>query len=163
MADVQTDGASLVNAANIIFICKIGDNGRDFFSTVEVYYYLYEYLLMHIMLTEEIKMDIRMAGDVTIPVVIPRVDAHTAKEVESKLTELVTGGARKIVCDFSQTEYISSAGLRVFLQLLKNTQKAGGKIALCSLQPYVREVFDMAGFSQLFRIYDSEAEAVKGL
>ncbi|TWH45572.1 STAS domain-containing protein [Sporomusa sp. KB1] len=108
-------------------------------------------------------MDIRSAGDVKIPVIIPRVDAHTAKEVEAKLNDLVNGGSKRIVCDFSQNDYISSAGLRVFLQMLKIMQKSGGKIVLCSLKPQVKEVFDMAGFSQLFRIFDTEEDAVKEL
>ncbi|WP_094606485.1 hypothetical protein SPSIL_046220 [Sporomusa silvacetica DSM 10669] len=108
-------------------------------------------------------MDIKSAGDVKIPVIIPRVDAHTAKEVEAKLNELLSEGNKMMVCDFSQNDYISSAGLRVFLQMLKIMQKSGGKIALCSLKPQVKEVFDMAGFSQLFRIFDTEEEAVKEL
>lgn len=108
-------------------------------------------------------MDIKSAGDVKIPVIIPRVDAHTAKEVEAKLNDLVSGGNKRIVCDFSQNDYISSAGLRVFLQMLKIMQKSGGKIVLCSLKPQVKEVFDMAGFSQLFRIFDTEEEAIKEL
>jgi len=112
---------------------------------------------------EGISMDVKSVGDVKIPVIIPRVDAHTAKEVEANLNDLVNGGNKRIVCDFSQNDYISSAGLRVFLQMLKIMQKSGGKIALCSLKPQVKEVFDMAGFSQLFRIFDTEEEAIKEL
>lgn len=108
-------------------------------------------------------MDVKAEGDIKIPVIIPRVDAHTAKEVEAKLNDLVNGGNKKIVCDFSQNDYISSAGLRVFLQMLKVMQKSGGKIVLCALKPQVKEVFDMAGFSQLFRIFDTQEQAVKEL
>lgn len=108
-------------------------------------------------------MEIKKVGEVDIPIIIARVDAHTAKEVEVKLTELVAGGAKKIVCDFSENQYISSAGLRVFLQLLKSLQKTGGKLALCSLSPYVKEVFEMAGFNQLFQIYDTQEEAIKAV
>lgn len=103
----------------------------------------------------------KIIADVIIVTIIPRVDAANAKTVETQLTEIINGGTRKLICNFSQNEYISSAGLRVFLSTLKMMKKSGGEIVLCGLQPYVQEVFDMAGFSQLFTISGSEAEAVK--
>jgi anti-anti-sigma factor len=105
-------------------------------------------------------MEIKSAGEVKIAVIPARVDANSAKEVETALNEVVNGGARKLVCDFAGNDYISSAGLRVFLSVLKQLQKNGGKIVLCQLKPYVREVFDMAGFSQLFQIYATEQDAI---
>ena len=105
-------------------------------------------------------MDIKTSGEVKIAVIPARVDANSAKDVEVALNEIVGGGARKVVCDFSGNDYISSAGLRVFLSVLKQMQKNGGSIVLCQLKPYVREVFDMAGFSQLFQIYVTEQDAI---
>ncbi|HWR38935.1 MAG TPA: STAS domain-containing protein [Patescibacteria group bacterium] len=105
-------------------------------------------------------MEVKSVGEVKIAVIPARVDANSAKDVETKLNEIVGGGARKLVCDFSGNDYISSAGLRVFLSMLKQMQKNGGKIVLCQMKPYVREVFDMAGFSQLFQIYTTENDAV---
>lgn len=107
-------------------------------------------------------MEIKTVSDAKIIMIIQRVDASNAKNVETELTELVNGGAKKIICNFSQNEYISSAGLRVFLSTLKMMKKIGGQVVLCGLQSYVQEVFDMAGFSQLFQIYGTEEEAVQG-
>lgn len=107
-------------------------------------------------------MEEKVIADVKIVSIIPRVDASNAKTVETQLTDIINGGTKKLVCNFSQNEYISSAGLRVFLSTLKMMKKSGGEIVLCGLQPYVQEVFDMAGFSQLFTISGSEDEAVKG-
>ncbi len=90
---------------------------------------------------------------------VPRFDAYSAKEVEAFLQGEVSSGTDKIICDFSQTEYISSAGLRVLLAVAKALKKAGGTIALCSLASPVREVFETAGFTPLFPIYDDEREA----
>jgi len=108
-------------------------------------------------------MQVKTVGDVTSIMILPRIDAGNAKAVEVKLAQLVSGGTRKLVCNFSRNEYISSAGLRVFLSTLKMLQKAGGRIVLCTLQSYVQEVFDMAGFSQLFKIYSTEEEAIKAI
>ena len=108
-------------------------------------------------------MEIKTVDDVKIAALGPRFDAYSAKEVETALKELIEGGTKKIICDFSQTEYISSAGLRVLLATAKSLQRADGNIALCSLKPYVREVFETAGFTQLFKIYDSEEAALDTL
>ncbi len=106
-------------------------------------------------------MECKKVLDVTSVMIIPRVDASNAKTVESQLAEIVNGGARKLVCNFSQNEYISSAGLRVFLSTLKMMKKVEGQMVLCGLQPYVQEVFEMAGFSQLFKLYSKEEEAMQ--
>lgn len=108
-------------------------------------------------------VEIKTVLDAKIIMIIPRVDASNAKNVEAEITEVVNGGAKKIVCNFSQNEYISSAGLRVFLSALKMMKKNGGQIVLCQMQSYVQEVFDMAGFSQLFTIYSTEEDALKGI
>ena len=108
-------------------------------------------------------MEIRTVNEVKVAVLVSRFDAYNAKEVETALKELIESGTKKILCDFSGTEYISSAGLRVLLTTTKSLQKTGGKIALCALKPYVREVFETAGFTQLFKIYESEKDALREL
>ncbi|SMD05288.1 STAS domain-containing protein [Sporomusa malonica] len=108
-------------------------------------------------------MEVNKVGEITVVTILTRVDANSAKAVETKMSELLSGGTKKIVCNFSQNEYISSAGLRVFLSVLKTMRKSGGSIALCSLRPQVSEVFDMAGFIPLFTICDTADEAIQQL
>lgn len=108
-------------------------------------------------------MKTHKVGEIAVVTVLSRVDANSAKEVEKGMSELLNGGAKKIICDFSGNEYISSAGLRVFLSVLKTMKKTNGSIVLCSLRPHVREVFDMAGFTPLFTMSDSVDEAIKQL
>jgi len=106
-------------------------------------------------------MESKKVLDITSVMIMPRVDASNAKTVETELTALVNSGTRKLVCNFTKNEYISSAGLRVFLSTLKMLKKAEGQMVLCGLQPYVQEVFEMAGFSQLFKMYNTEEEAIQ--
>lgn len=89
-----------------------------------------------------------------------RIDAATAPALESLLNGMLDDGRHRIVCDFAANEYVSSVGLRVFLSALKRTTKAGGRLALCSLRPGIREIFDMTGFSGLFPIFDGEEAAL---
>lgn len=99
-------------------------------------------------------------NDVEIVFLNGRLDAYNSNLVENKLDELIDSGKIKMVADLSGVEYISSSGLRVMLSSLKKLDKLGGILKLSSLQPYVKEVFEIAGFTQLFQIYDSEDEAV---
>jgi len=105
-------------------------------------------------------MDVRNVNDVKIVNVLPRVDAYNAKEMEDGLGELLTGGAKKLICNFVNNEYISSAGLRVFLAVLKSMKNSGGEIVLCSLQQSVQNIFDISGFSRLFKIFNTVDEAL---
>jgi anti-sigma B factor antagonist len=108
-------------------------------------------------------MQTKKDNGILIVIMVPRFDAYSAKEVEADLNEAIDNGADKILCDFSGTEYISSAGLRVLLATAKKLKKVGGSICLSALKPYVSEVFETAGFTPLFKIYDSEKEALAGM
>lgn len=106
------------------------------------------------------EMTVKTVNDVEIVFLNGRLDAYNSNLVEDKFNELVDAGKLKIVSDLAGVEYISSSGLRVMLSSLKKLNKLGGNLKLSSLQPYVLEVFEIAGFTQLFQIYDSEEEAV---
>ena len=102
----------------------------------------------------------KKAGNVSVLIFSGRLDAYTAGEVEKKLDSLVESGQTKLVANLEKLEYISSSGLRVFLAELKRVRKQQGDIKLACMKPYIKEVFDIAGFTQLFSIYDTEDLAV---
>ena len=84
-----------------------------------------------------------------------RVDVNSAPALEQLCNQLLDGGHNRIICDFFRNEYVSSAGLRVFLSTLKRCRKTGGNVALCQLKPGILEIFDMTGFTSLFPLFDS--------
>jgi anti-anti-sigma factor len=49
-------------------------------------------------------------------------------------------------------EYTSSQGLRMFLMLQKSVMARGGSLVLKGMQPQVKEVFDITGFSSIINI-----------
>ncbi|MCF0189565.1 MAG: STAS domain-containing protein, partial [Bacteroidaceae bacterium] len=56
--------------------------------------------------------------------------------------------------DCSQLTYISSSGLRIMITLQKHFMRIGGHLTLHTLQPDIRDVFEMTGFINLFEIKD---------
>lgn len=80
------------------------------------------------------------------------LDAHTASEFERELRALIQGGASRIIVDFSDLEYISSAGLGVFMVFIEDVRRDHGDILLASMRENVFSVFDLLGFQVLFTI-----------
>lgn len=95
-------------------------------------------------------------------VVIPagRLDSNNASVFEKTLADFVRNGETRVVIDLSQIEYISSAGLRVVLMLVKQLKSANGSLVLCGMKPSIREVFDISGFSKILQIRGTRAEAL---
>jgi anti-anti-sigma factor len=60
-----------------------------------------------------------------------------------------------LLLDFEALDYISSAGLRVVLNITKIFDQSPWKFAACSMQDHVREVFEISGFDGFITIYHS--------
>ena len=100
-------------------------------------------------------------GKATVVQFQGKVDATSAPSVEQALIGVIDQGEKKLVIDCANLDFISSAGLRSLLLAVKKMKAAGGTIALAALQPHVKEVFDISGFSALFVIHGSKADAIK--
>ncbi len=99
-------------------------------------------------------------GNVNIISLSGRLDAYSANDLERKLDSLIDADQVQLVVNLERLEYMSSSGLRVLLAALKKVRKQQGDIKLACLKPYIKEVFDIAGFTQLFTIFDAEEAAV---
>lgn len=89
------------------------------------------------------------------------LDAHTAPKFEESLQILVDEKRYKIVVNFLDLNYISSAGLGVFMEFIEEVRNGSGDIKLSNMNPKVFKVFDLLGFPNLYEIFDTEEEAVK--
>jgi anti-sigma B factor antagonist len=109
-------------------------------------------------------MEINQTSIDNVPIlsVFGRIDAATYKDLESILSGLIDQNKSEIVLDLEGVTYISSVGLRVLLAAQKKVRPKNGSVRLVSLQPFVREVFEMTGFNRLFTIYPNQSEALRG-
>ncbi len=106
-------------------------------------------------------MDItsRVDGDLVQFHVVGAIDASTSPDVEYAVNAAIVGGGKRVVFDFREVNYISSAGLRALLLAARKAKTAGGGVAVFGLQPDVEEVFTIAGFGKIVSIAASDAEA----
>lgn len=101
----------------------------------------------------------RTSDDTSIVAIAGSLDSTTAPEAQKAL-DAVLASAKKVALDFSQLDYISSAGLRVLLGAAKKLRGSGGTLRMFGLNQSVREVFEISGFSSILSIYPTEAEAL---
>jgi anti-sigma B factor antagonist len=102
----------------------------------------------------------RREGDVTILMLSGSLDSNTSSVLEDRIMARVQEGDQRLILDFGRLDYISSAGLRVLNKATKKLGPGGGRIILCSMQDYIREVFEIAGFDYILPIVPSLEEAL---
>ena len=90
-----------------------------------------------------------------------RIDALTAPEFERNLFDWISKGENIFILNFTELEYISSAGLRSILATSRKLKDKQGKILFAGLHGPVEEVFNISGFYSIFKIFDSEEAALK--
>lgn len=89
-----------------------------------------------------------------------RLDATSSPQLETKITQQIDGGHKKILLDFGRVDYLSSAGMRLLLSLTRRLSKEEGKLALCTITDDVMEIVKVAGFEKILNIYPTEREAL---
>jgi anti-sigma B factor antagonist len=93
-----------------------------------------------------------------------RIDSATAPQLAEAMDSVTDQGRYKVVFDLSDVEYMSSAGLRVLISTQKTCKRYNrGELILACLPERVYNALDLAGFVQLFRIYDDLTEAVANI
>ena len=92
-----------------------------------------------------------------------RLDTTQSDSFEKQLLEVIESGQTKIILDCKALDYISSSGLRVFLIAQKKMMAVAGKLLLCNLQPGIKEIFEVSGFSMIFSIHPDLETAIAAI
>ena len=88
----------------------------------------------------------------TLVVLKGRIDTTNADQFQQDIAPLMEDEHPDIEIDCSEMTYTSSQGLRIFLLLQKSVNARGGKMVLRKMNPQVKEVFDITGFSNIITI-----------
>ena len=81
-----------------------------------------------------------------------RIDTTNADQFQQEVSPLMEGDQLDIDIDCTEMTYTSSQGLRTFLLMQKSVNARGGKMVLHNMNPMVKEVFDITGFSNIITI-----------
>jgi anti-sigma B factor antagonist len=111
------------------------------------------------------RIDIEEIGDITIATFMDKkiLDETNIQIIGSQMFGLVDEDQRlKIILDFSNVEYLSSAALGKLITMEKKVKGARGKLRLCSIRPEIMEVFAITKLNKLFKICDDQEKALEG-
>jgi anti-anti-sigma factor len=90
-----------------------------------------------------------------------RVDSFTAPKLGEALNEITQNGKYNIALEMSGVDYVSSAGLRVMIDIQKTCKQVyKGEVVLVNVPKRIYETLELAGFVPLFRFFENETEAV---
>lgn len=111
-------------------------------------------------------------GVLVMTITEKRVEGEETAEAlrEEMLATVAAAGAREVVVDFRNAQYISSAAFRPLLSLRRQLQQAGGRVVLCGLSAAVGDVFhttrmvsDRGEITPLFEMEPDLASAIARL
>jgi anti-sigma B factor antagonist len=105
------------------------------------------------------RLEVEDIGDVTVVNFTDKkiLDEQNIQVIGEQLFSLVEElGRRKILLNFRNVEYLSSAALGKFITLNKKVNTAGGKLVLCNIDPQIYEVFQITKLDKLFKIEKDE-------
>jgi anti-sigma B factor antagonist len=106
-------------------------------------------------------IETRKKGDVTIIDFQGRLAVGVGDEVLPKLIEeLLDEGARKILLNLSEMDYIDSNGLGELVQTLKTSKRFGAQLVLLKPQDRVRKTLKLTNLLPMFNVYETEADAL---
>lgn len=110
------------------------------------------------------RLEVEDVGDVTVVNFTDRkiLDEQNIQLIGEQLFSLVDeSGRKKVLLNFGNVEYLSSAALGKLITLNKKLQAAGGRLILCNIDPQIYEVFEITKLNKLFNIQKEEQAALQ--
>jgi anti-anti-sigma factor len=105
----------------------------------------------------ELSSQVRVVG------LLGRLDINTTEVDAPVLQTALNDSAAGVIVDMDAVAFISSSGLRMLLAAERNARATGKRFALVRTKPLIYKIFKVAGLSEAFHFFDSEAEAVNAL
>ena len=110
------------------------------------------------------RLEVEDIGEVTVVNFTDRkvLDEQNIQVIGEQLFNLVEeAGRKKILLNFANVEYLSSAALGKLILLNNKLKTAGGRLILCNIDPQIYEVFEITKLNKVFNIQKEEQAALQ--
>lgn len=114
------------------------------------------------MLEDELTVSTRQREGVAIIDLVGDVTTFAEDKINGAYSQVSKEGARQILLNFRQNDYINSAGIAILIGVVTEVNRTGQKLAVSGLSQHFQKIFRMVGLAQYAEIYQDEAEAVIG-
>ncbi len=102
----------------------------------------------------------RQVDDVLVVDISGRLDTESSESASDELASLLESGSNKMLLNLDELDFVSSAGLRVFLRASKRLQAANGALKICHANGSVHDVMEISGLARLIEIHENETAAI---
>ncbi len=96
------------------------------------------------------KINIQRNGDEVVVALNGELDTVTTAQMGEELNRIIEMASNQLIIDCKDLEYISSSGLRFFMQLKRHSEQLNGTVTLINMSQDVKEVFRISGFHHIF-------------
>jgi anti-anti-sigma factor len=114
------------------------------------------------MLEDELTVSTREREEVAIIDLVGDVTTFAEEKINSAYREVTNKGARFVLLNFRQNDYINSAGIAILIGIVTEVNRNSQKLAVSGLSQHFQKIFRMVGLAQYAEIYQDEDEAMVG-
>ena len=100
-----------------------------------------------------------LCGAVTVLAINGKLDGFSSPGLETEINRLISQKVQRVVFDCSGIEYLSSAGLRVFLATARRLQAYGGRCGFAALSAETQKIFRLTNCFEVLEIHNTVADA----
>jgi len=106
-----------------------------------------------------LEIELKGTDEVALLELSGQLDSYTSEEIKKLIDTHINNGKLKAIIDLTNVDYLDSSGLSVLINTKIKLSKRGGDVRLVGLKGKAKEVFDLAGFTDLFMILDNHEKA----
>lgn len=113
------------------------------------------------MMGDELRVNVRNRDGIAIIDLEGDVTTFAEEAITNAYKQVTESGAKQIVLNFRQSDYINSAGIAILIGIVTEVNRNGQKLCISGLSPHFQKIFRMVGLGQYADICQDEDEAVK--
>jgi anti-anti-sigma factor len=109
------------------------------------------------------QIDHEVSGDVCVVTAQGRLDGTTSSIFAERLEKLISSDKPKLLIDLAGVDFVTSAGLRAVLGVVKKIKSAHGVLAVCGVRAEVQDILDITGLTPMMHIYPQRSDGLVAL
>jgi len=109
------------------------------------------------------QIDYETSGDVCVVTAQGRLDGTTSGVFSEQVEKLIAGDKPKLLVDLGGIDFVTSAGLRAVLGVVKKVKAARGILAVCGVRAEVQDILDITGLTPMMQIYPQRSDGLAAL
>ena len=105
-------------------------------------------------------LNIEDKGKAKIVMLEGKLDVNLSVSLESELDALIDSGSNNLILEISKVEYLSSSGIRVFINMMRKVKDKNGRLVLASVPDVIKKILKTVDLEDLFEVFDTVDEAL---